>query len=89
MKKVVFTILLAVASQGFILQTAKADDSQALALKEEVVQALVQIFNGEINTTDPVIENLKASAEALPKDDHLSNEIRAALAAVAPNQISN
>lgn len=86
MKKLVATLLVFTALGLNCASAALADDScvDTQALKEKVVVALVQVFEGRLDVTDGQLSELKSQATCLP-DNSTANEIRAALDAVGVN----
>ena len=86
MKKLVATLLVFTALGLNCASAALADDSCAdtQVVREKVITALVQVFQGTLEVADGQLAELKSQAACLP-DNSSANEIRAALEAVGVN----
>ena len=84
MKKLAVSLFLLLAINLNGVSQARADQAgEVAALKDEVVSALVEVFDGKLSNSDFRLYDLKQRAQNLPAGQ-LEDEIRAALAAVMP-----
>ncbi len=87
MRKVVLAILAMGIIQTFGANPARAEElsGEILELKQEVVEALVLVMNGDMTPDNTYLSELKLKASSLPQKNNLSIEINAALDAVMPS----
>lgn len=83
MKKLALIVVGFLLSHGYTVSTASAEDANIEMFKQEVVSALVDVFDGKVSASDEWIVSLQERAKSLPSGERWSDEIRAALSAVS------